>query len=135
MAEPKNDPARADRNRDLLNDRVKGHSYETLAEKYGISMQRAHQIVKEYSEQQIRPAAQEVVDTEIRRLERLLLALEPGIDKGNVRSIETAIRLSESLRKLLGVDAAVKTEMKLELDPATLEIEEKLRRARALNKE
>jgi hypothetical protein len=45
---------------------------------------------------------------ELARLDRLLLALKGAIDKGDVGAITEGRRLSESRRKLLGLDAPVK---------------------------
>ncbi len=44
-------------------------------------------------------------DVERARLERLLLALQPGIDAGDVASIREGRGISESIRKLDGLDA------------------------------
>lgn len=44
-------------------------------------------------------------DVERARLERLLLALQPGIGSGDVAAIREARAVSESLRKLDGLDA------------------------------
>jgi hypothetical protein len=130
-----NNPASIERDKQILNDRVKGMTYRALGEKYGMSEAGAHGIVKKHAERTIKPAAEEVVQVEIERLERLLLALSDKIDRGDVRAIETAIKLSESLRKLQGVDAAVKSEMELVINPATVELEERLRKAAQMNKE
>jgi hypothetical protein len=44
-------------------------------------------------------------DVERARLERLLVALQPGIDDGDVASIREGRGISESIRKLDGLDA------------------------------
>jgi hypothetical protein len=58
--------------------------------------------------QERRDDAEAVRALELARLDRLLLALEKGIASGDVQSINAAIRLSESRRKLEGVDAPTK---------------------------
>lgn len=130
-----NDPDRADRNRAIIQDRRDGYTYEQLAHKYSLSTSTAYGIVKEYTDEVVKPAAEALVQLEIDRLERLLLALQPKIDAGNVRAIEVAIKLSESLRKLTGVDAAMKLEVEHTANAAVTALEEKLRKAAQINVE
>lgn len=60
--------------------------------------------------QERRDDAEAIRALELARLDRLLLALEKGISGGDVGSINSAIRLSESRRRLEGVDAPEKRE-------------------------
>ena len=45
---------------------------------------------------------------ELARLDGLLEALAPAVDAGDIGAINSALRVAESRRKLLGVDAPVK---------------------------
>lgn len=58
-------------------------------------------------------AAESVRLMEILRLDRLLVALDEGIDAGDPAAINTAIRIGESRRKLLGLDAPDKAEVEI----------------------
>jgi DNA-binding Lrp family transcriptional regulator len=130
-----NDPAKAERDRDIIQDRIKGMTYARLSEKYGIEESACYKIVKKHTDSTIKPAAAELVQLEIDRLERLLEALQPRIDRGEPRAIEVAIKLSESLRKLTGVDAAIKLEVEHTANAAVTALEEKLRKAAQINVE
>lgn len=56
-------------------------------------------------------AAEQVRQLELTRLDRLQVALEGRIRDGDPQAINTAIRLSESRRRLLGLDAPDKQEV------------------------
>ena len=56
-------------------------------------------------------AAEAVRNMEIIRLDRLLSALDAGIESGDPNAINTAIRIGESRRKLMGLDAPSKSEV------------------------
>ena len=45
------------------------------------------------------------------RMDMLLKALQPGIDKGDVRSIEAALKISDARRKLKGLDEPEKKQI------------------------
>ena len=123
------DPARADRNRDIINDRINGLTYRQLGAKYEISHTAAHEIVRGYTDNAIKPAAEELVQLEIDRHERLLNALEPKIEAGDVKAIEAAVKVSMSYRKLIGVDAATKVEVEHTATAAVTELQERLNKA------
>lgn len=127
------DPEKIARDRDIINDRIRGMTYAKLSEKYGIEESACYKIVKKHTDSTIKPAAEELVNLEISRLERLLTALDPKIEAGDTKAIEVAIRLSESLRKLTGVDAAIKLEVEHSASSAVTALEEKLRKAAQIN--
>lgn len=52
--------------------------------------------------------ADEIRQIEIQRLDRLLTILDKLVIQGDIQAINTAIRLGESRRKLLGLDAPTK---------------------------
>lgn len=58
-------------------------------------------------------AAESVRVLELMRLDRLLAALDDGIEGGDATSINTAVRIGESRRKLLGLDAPEKQEVEV----------------------
>jgi transposase len=124
-----NDPARAERNRDILIDRKNGFTYPELAEKYELSLSTVHGIVAKYVEDAIKPAADELRQFEIERLEQYKRALQPRIDRGEPRAIEVAIKVGESLRKLTGIDATTKIEVEHTASAATLVLQARLNKA------
>lgn len=129
------DPAKAERDRNIIDDRIKGLTYAKLSDKYGIEESACYKIIKKHTDSMIKPAAEELVNLEISRLERLLTALDPKIEAGDTKAVEVAIRLSESLRKLTGVDAAIKLEVEHTANSAVSALEEKLRKAAQINAE
>ena len=50
------------------------------------------------------------------RMDMLLKALQPGIDKGDVRSIEAALKISDARRKLKGLDEPEKKQINQSID-------------------
>lgn len=59
---------------------------------------------------------------ELKRLNALYSALRPGIERGNSRSIDVAVKVSDRIAKMSGLDAAVKVEM-TQLSDVNAEIE------------
>lgn len=123
------DPVRAERDRNIIEDRIKGMTYPQLAEKYSLSMSTVHDIVAKHIDNTIKPATEQLIELEVLRLDRLLLALEPRIANGDPKAIEVAIKIGESLRKLKGVDAKTKIEIEHTTTPAALELQERLNKA------
>jgi hypothetical protein len=94
--------------------RIKGMSYEQIASTVGCSVSKAYNDVKsalEKIEAECAEKAEEVRRIELTRIDSWLKALQPGIDAGEPRPIETALRLSERRSKLLGLDAPSKQEV------------------------
>lgn len=50
-------------------------------------------------------------EIECRRMDQMLLALQPGIERGTPRSVEIAIRILERRAKMLGLDSATKVQI------------------------
>jgi len=123
------DPERADRNAAIIQDRINGLTYRQLAAKYNLSPAAVHGIVRGYTDNAIKPAAEELVQLEIDRHERLLNALEPKIEAGDVKAIEAAVKVSMSYRKLIGVDAATKVNVEHTATAAVTELQERLNKA------
>lgn len=58
---------------------------------------------------------------ELKRLNTLYAALRPGIERGNSRSIDVAVKVSDRIAKMTGLDAAQRVEL-LQLDHVNDEI-------------
>ena len=71
------------------------------------------QIELERLAEKCQESAKGVRELELARLDRLLAALNRGISEGDTQAINSAIRLSESRRKLLGVDAPDRAELEV----------------------
>lgn len=93
--------------------RLAGNDYRTIAAKLGVSVAQAFRDVSAVLQETREQAAEDAAalrELEVARLDKMLAALDPRIEDGEPRAIETAIRLSESRRKLLGIDAPTKVE-------------------------
>ena len=103
-----------DRRSEALALRKLGATYVEIGEQLGVTGGRAWQIVQAaFAEQRETMAekAADAIDVELLRLDAMLFALRTKLMKGNCRAIETALRISDRRAKLLGLDAATKTEV------------------------
>jgi len=93
--------------------RKSGASYRQIGEALGVTMQRAHQLVMDELDRlaQLRLGnADELRRLELERLEMGALAIVTKVKQGNVECVKVWVRISESRRKLLGLDAPIKLE-------------------------
>ncbi len=60
-------------------------------------------------------------EIECRRMDQMILALQPGIERGNPRSVEVAIRILERRAKMMGLDSATKVQI-LTVDDIDMQI-------------
>ncbi len=95
--------------------RKKGVRYEQIAQQLGYSnrgsahkavMKELNLLAKECLEE-----ASKVRDLELQRLDDLFLAAWKAIANGSESAIDRALRVSESRRKLMGLDAAQKVDV------------------------
>lgn len=101
----------ADNRKRALELRKSGATYRQIGESIGISMQRAHQLVVDELECLAQLRLRNADELRLLELERLDMASIPTLaklKKGCMRAANVWIKLSESRRKLLGVDAPVK---------------------------
>lgn len=84
--------------------RVAGKTYREIGRLMGIGHGTAERWCKEYMETVSLPLIDEVRKMEVDRLTRYLDVLDARIDDGDDKAVNLAIKVSESLRKLLGVD-------------------------------
>lgn len=95
--------------------RIAGYSPEEIAEELGYTTTRAvsDDIYGVMVASLTLPDRQIDIlrEIEIRRMDMMLKALMPGIERGNTRSVEVGIRLLERRAKMLGLDSATKVEV------------------------
>ena len=95
--------------------RKKGMRYEAIAQTLGYSSRgNAHKAVMKELEllaKECREEAAQVRDLELQRLDDLFLAAWKAIADGSESAIDRALRVSESRRKLMGLDAAQKVDV------------------------
>lgn len=95
------------RKNDAYELRLKGRSYRAIADELGVSVGTAHRWVQEVCELVVLPNVEEVRKQEVDRLMRYLDRLDSRIEDGDDKAIGLAIKVSERLTKMLGVDVPV----------------------------
>lgn len=94
----------AARKNDAYDLRLRGKSYRQISAELGISVGTAHRWVAEVTELVILPNVEEVRKHEVDRLMRYLDKLDARIEEGDDKAIGLAVKVSEALRRMLGVD-------------------------------
>lgn len=127
--------ARRARNIEL---RVQGYSFEYIMHELGYLTLGA--ATKDFCRAAERNAADVRHNLEVFRhlesvrMDEMLLALHPGIMRGNPRSIEVALKISERRAKMMGLDAVEKIQVITidvideQISKLTAEVEEAIRR-------
>jgi hypothetical protein len=119
------DPLVIDREVRALDLRRAGLSYQQIAKEVGWAAESsAFRAVKRALDRTLREPAEAVRNFESDRLDEWLLKLMPAIDRGEPRSIEVALKISERRSKLLGLDAPSRQELSVDvLDGSLIEAE------------
>lgn len=95
--------------------RIAGYTLERIGEALGITHEGARKALKRAlarTEEETTEQVSYLRELERQRLEWAMSAISPLVQKGNLTAIETYRKLSESLRRLMGLDAPVKAEVK-----------------------
>jgi hypothetical protein len=87
----------AERHARWMQSRIAGKSYRAIAAEEGVTPAAVHE------------PATELRELEVARTEELYAATQEKVAKGDSFAIQTAVRVLESKRKLLGIDAPTKT--------------------------
>ena len=86
-----------------------GYTLVEIAKKLGYAgKQGASELIKAALAQLVRVPAEEVRQLQLARLDLWLTKLEKKINKGDIKAIQTALRIEERRARLLGLDAPVK---------------------------
>lgn len=91
--------------------RRNGATFDAIGKAIGISTARAHKIVTEEldrSAKQLNNETEQLRQLEVMRLERLLVSISTAITNGQLGAVDKAIKISERLSKLQGLDAPTK---------------------------
>jgi predicted transcriptional regulator len=98
--------ATAERHREWIELRRAGISEHEIARRYGVSQQAVSKTLLKYVRNLPALAADELRRFEGERLDHLWAALVPAINAGELRAIETALKVSQRRSKLFGLDLA-----------------------------
>lgn len=102
----------------MLELRKAGWGYHHIALAFEISEKEARKKIRlelRRAARILHKSAREVFQLEYERLEDLTLALWPQAQAGSIRAVETLIRLMERRAKMLGMDAPLRTEARLDM--------------------
>lgn len=95
--------------------RKAGATYETIAQMMGYSSKStAFNAVNRLMTSTKREGSREAFEMELRRLDDLLMALWPAARQGELPAIDRTLRIMESRRKLLGLDAPEKVQTQIQ---------------------
>lgn len=101
------------RERDALDMRTRGFTYDRIADALGVSRQGAADCVKRALaalKADTEELAEEVRDLELRRLDRLLEIAQTAADQGELAAVDRVLRIQERRSKYLGLDAPTRSE-------------------------
>ncbi|MFF4248635.1 hypothetical protein ACFYY2_29780 [Streptomyces sp. NPDC001822] len=112
--------------------RLEGHSFRAIADQLGLSLGTAFTRVRDAISLEVNPLADELREIEVQRLDQYLARLAPKIRDGDDRAINTAVRISESRRRMLGLDRPVAIDARVtEVTQQDMELQEMIRAAKA----
>lgn len=116
---------RAERLKKMVLLRKVGMTLQAIADQCGVNKSTvSRELDKAYKELYHEDANQHV-QLELARLEELQRAIYPAALKGDVKAVNASVRVSESKRKLLGIDKPTKLELGLpdvDIDKAASEV-------------
>jgi hypothetical protein len=113
----KNSPIKvqaAQRRQSAVSLRVAGRTYAQIADELGVSKQRAYQAVAEAVaevNQQCRESAEELRRVECERLDAAQAAIWDKVVGGDLKAVETFLKLATRRARLLGLDAPTRTQV------------------------
>lgn len=92
--------------------RRQGMSYSAIGRKLGLSKSRAHALVQlglEDAREQIAAHADELRSEEIARLDGMLEKVYAKAARGDLQAVDRVLKISEARRRMLGLDAPLRT--------------------------
>jgi hypothetical protein len=110
---PKNDPNVIDKERRVLELRRAGVTYDQIAQEVGYSNASGayHAFTRALKRTLNNAGSEELRELEVDRLDRLQRFAWAQAAQGNLRAIETILRIMQRRARLLGLDAPIKQEV------------------------
>lgn len=97
--------------------RRSGATWSVIAERVGYAgPSGAYKAYQRAAERMIRPNLEELRDTELDRLDRLQLGLWGKAIQGDVRAVDSVLRIIDRRARLLGLDAPSQVNLKAEVN-------------------
>lgn len=114
--------------------RLRGKSYRAIAAELGISVGTSHRWVQEVLDSVVLPTVEAVRKQEVDRLMRYLDKLDQRIEDGDDKAIGIALKVSERLSKMLGIDMPTQIQVeKTETTQVDLALRDLIERQKAQN--
>jgi len=113
------------RSQRALEMRALGHTYQQIGEALGVHQVTAHGIIKRRMaalNEKISESAEQVRQLELARLDDLFRRAMAAVEAGNVNAIDKALRVCESRRRLLGLDAPTRTDISSGGEPFLIQV-------------
>jgi len=114
--------------------RVSGYTYREISAELGIPLATVSRRLAAYRKTRVEPQIEEHIAAEADALLRYKKALDAQIQAGRsvARNVEVAVKVSDSLRKLLGIDAPTQVEAVVhQVDQTDIALAELVREAQA----
>jgi transposase len=103
----KNREERAEMKHEAWDLRLRGRSYREISVALNVSHVTVQRWVQEVMNEKSLPLASEIRKQELDRLTRYLDVLDHKIECGDIQAVALAVKVSESIRKMLGADLPV----------------------------
>lgn len=102
-------PAVLEKEIQIIELRRAGVTWEKIAREVGFkNASGAYKMYQRAAERMVRPHLEEYRDMQLDRLERMHMAVWPRAKDGDLRAIDTALRIGDREAKLLGLEAPTK---------------------------
>lgn len=110
----KNDPDVIDKERQVLELRLSGVTFEMIAKKVGFASAGAcYNAYKRALIRTLQEPADAVREAEVARLDRLMQSVWVSALRGDVRSVDAVLRIMDRRARYLGLDAPTKSQMEV----------------------
>jgi FtsZ-binding cell division protein ZapB len=128
---PERQAETARRRAQVLQARLAGATFEQIGRQLGVTTQRAHQLYADALRGTVQEPSNSLRDLELGRLDQVTLKLNQALqdDRQVVAAALALVRVSESRRKLLGLDAPTKVQAQVQAEVYSIDaLDEELKR-------
>jgi len=110
-----------ERHTEWLELRRQGLNYNQISEQYGVSRQAVHKVIRGYMDNNIADGVEDLRESENQKLDTAEVAIWEQVKKGDLKAVDTFIRLSRRRADLNGLDQ--KISLNLNLSETNIKVE------------